>query len=243
MKRSLGRKKESGAQRRARKKLEVQEAKKSCKPLVPFFEKPGTSGIKQPCSIEHRSVAQESEANVEKDGSEAATKTSENVDEESWEADMGSADETDVEDSAVAPPVANIVQGVITEHDIGLLKFNKDTGRAIIDHALRTEIIKLGPRYFQNSDGPFLPTDNRSMTKSWFKRRLGNGRGEEVTRSWIAYSPSKKSAFCMCCLLFSRTCNPSSLEQEGGFKQWKSPDRITLHENPKNHRECFAQWK
>ncbi|CAN7995557.1 unnamed protein product [Ixodes hexagonus] len=81
------------------------------------------------------------------------------------------------------------------------------------------------------------------MTKGWFKKKLGDGRGEEVTRSWLAYSPSKKAAFRICCLLFSRLDQLSSLEQEGGFTKWKAPERITLHENARNHRMCFTQWK
>ena len=132
------------------------------------------------------------------------------------------------------------VPEVIEQHDIGLLKFDKDTGKEILPYALRTEIIKLGSKYFQNSEGPFLPTNNRSMNKTWFKRKLGNGRGEEVTRSWLVYSPSKKSTFCICCLLYSRSDHQSSLEQESGFNQWKAPERISVYENAKNHRECFT---
>lgn len=62
-------------------------------------------------------------------------------------------------------------------------------------------------------------------------------------RSWLVYSPSKRSAFCICCLLFSRFDNQSSLEQESGFKQWKALERMSVQENSKNHRQCFTQWK
>ncbi|XP_071528856.1 uncharacterized protein [Panulirus ornatus] len=122
---------------------------------------------------------------------------------------------------------------VIKEHAIGLLKFDKDIGKAILSDALRTESIKLGLKYFQISEGPFLPTKNCSMNKTWFKRKLGNVHSEEVTRKWLVYSPSKKSAFCICCLLFSRSDHQSSLEQE----------RFSVHENAKNHQKCFTQWK
>ncbi|XP_022247471.1 uncharacterized protein LOC106464101 [Limulus polyphemus] len=81
------------------------------------------------------------------------------------------------------------------------------------------------------------------MNKTWFKRKLGNGHGEEVTRSWLVCSTSKKSAFCICCILYSRSDHQSSLEQESGFNQWKARERISVHENVKNHRECFIQWK
>ncbi|KAL3179499.1 hypothetical protein MRX96_007750 [Rhipicephalus microplus] len=136
-----------------------------------------------------------------------------------------------------------IISELVQKHDLGLLKFDTGTGKAVVSDAVRTEIVKLGAMYFQNREGPFLPTNNRSMTKSWFKKKLGDGRGEEVTRSWLAYSPAKKAAFCICCLLFSRSDHLSSLEQEGGFTKWKAPEKITLHENAKNHRMCFSQWK
>ncbi|XP_033225714.1 zinc finger MYM-type protein 5-like [Belonocnema kinseyi] len=79
------------------------------------------------------------------------------------------------------------------------------------------------------------------MNRNGFKKKLGDCR--EVTRSWLVYSPLRKSAFCLCCILFSRSEDHSSLEQEGGFTQWKAPERITVHENAKNHRGSFAQWK
>ena len=87
-----------------------------------------------------------------------------------------------------------VIRGVIEQHDIGLLKFDKDTGKAILDYALITEII-LGSKYFQDRVGLFLLTHNRSMNKTWFKRKLGNGRGEEVARSWLVYSPSNDLHF------------------------------------------------
>ncbi|XP_033214047.1 uncharacterized protein LOC117171103 [Belonocnema kinseyi] len=102
----------------------------------------------------------------------------------------------------------------IKYHDIGLFKNNNDSGRAIVDDTSRVEIVQLGWKYFQNSEGPFMPTNNRAMIRNWFKKKMGDGRGKE-----------------------------SSLEQEGGFTQWKAPERITVHANVKNHRESLAQWK
>ncbi|KAL3192982.1 hypothetical protein MRX96_058488 [Rhipicephalus microplus] len=87
-----------------------------------------------------------------------------------------------------------IISELVQKHDLGLLKFDTGTGKAVVSDAVRTEIVKLGAMYFQNREGPFLPTNNRSMTKSWFKKKLGDGRGEEVTRSWLAYSPAKKGS-------------------------------------------------
>ena len=39
------------------------------------------------------------------------------------------------------------------------------------------------------------------MTKAWFKRRLANGQGEEVNRSWLVYSPANEAAYCFCCFM------------------------------------------
>ncbi len=113
-----------------------------------------------------------------------------------------------------AENIENPISRAIEEHDIDLLKFSEELGKAIVTDALRIEIIKLGSKYFQNIEGPFLPTNNRSMNKTWFKKILENGLGQQVTRSWLVYSPSKKSDFCICCLIFSRFDNQSSLEQE-----------------------------
>ncbi|XP_053146859.1 uncharacterized protein LOC128342856 isoform X2 [Hemicordylus capensis] len=167
--------------------------------------------------------------------------------------DVESTDESETEpkeeeDTMCSEPDADqepltVRQEVIERHDIGLLQFDQDTRRPILPDTLRTEMIKLGAKYFQNSEGPFLPTKNRAMNKTWFRERLGSGRGEEVTRKWLVYSPSKRSAFCFCCLLFSRSEHQSTLEQESGFNHWKAPERIPVHENAKNHREHFAQWK
>ncbi|KAF2895178.1 hypothetical protein ILUMI_10996 [Ignelater luminosus] len=137
----------------------------------------------------------------------------------------------------------NVIPNAINQYDIELLKFNNITVKAILDESLRVEIIQLGSPQSQNIEEPFLPTNSRSMNKSWFKRTLANGLGEEVTRSWLVYSSSKKSAFCMCCLLFSRSYYQSSLEQENGLNQSKAPERMVTDEHLKNHRDSFTESK
>ena len=106
---------------------------------------------------------------------------------------------------------------------------------------MRAEITKLGSKYFQNSHGPFLPKSNRAMSSNWFKKKLANG--EEVTRSWLMYSPSKKAAYSICCLLYCRSDHQSLLQQEAGFSQWKAPERMIVHKNAKHHSECLETWK
>lgn len=268
MKPFLMKKKESGAEGRKRRKLEAEEAKKSSKFFMTFFEKPGTScltpSMESPAPATSlleseggsSTNASQAEEEVKSDKSEyeeiRSEEGRENLNMTGGEDDGGGdavfIDEIEPDDAepgeldGVEEP-QTVLPEVIEQHDIGLLKFDKKSGKAILPDALRTKIIKLGSKYFQNSEGPFLPTNNRSMNKTWFKRKLGNGRGEEVSRSWLVYSPFKKSAFCICCLLYSRSDHQSSLEQESGFLQWKAPERISVHENAKNHRECFTQWK
>ena len=91
----------------------------------------------------------------------------------------------------------------IEEHDIGLLNLSKNAEKPILSDKIRTKITKIGSKYFQNGQGPFLPTNNRTMSSNWFKRKLTSG--EEVTRSWQVYSPSIKSAYCIYRLLYSRS--------------------------------------
>ena len=103
----------------------------------------------------------------------------------------------------------------------------------------------LGSKHFQNMAGMFFPIKNCSMNKSWFFWKLGDGRGEVVSRSWLVYSPSKRSLFCLCCVLYPVLSNQavSQLVQETGFYQWDHKERIYSHENPPVHRKSFAQWK
>ena len=78
-----------------------------------------------------------------------------------------------------ATPGHEIISDVIEKHDIGLLTLN-GTGKGIVPDVLRIEMTKLGSKYFQITEGPFLPTKNSLMNKSWFVRKLGDGQGEEV---------------------------------------------------------------
>ena len=54
------------------------------------------------------------------------------------------------------------------------------------------------------------------------------------------YSPYKKAAYSIYCLLYCRSDHQSLLQQEAGFSQWKAPERMIVQENAKHHRECFT---
>ncbi|XP_053101887.1 52 kDa repressor of the inhibitor of the protein kinase-like [Hemicordylus capensis] len=259
-------KKASGAAGRKRRRLEAEEAQRSSRILESFFARPGTSSstpppTESPAQVEEEVQPDEGgssthppqvEEGVQPD--EEAEAATESVDVTGGEAsgDVGSTDESETEPKEEEDTMCSELDAdqepltvrpeVIERHDIGLLQFDKATGRPVIPDMLREEMIRLGAKYFQNSEGPFLPTKNRVMNKTWFRKRLGGGCGADVDRPWMLYSPSKRSAFCFCCLLFSRSEHQSTLEQESGFKNWKKPERISVHENAKNHLECFAQW-
>ena len=129
------------------------------------------------------------------------------------------------------------VPDFISKRDVKFMNSDKNIGKPILSNRMGAEITKLGSKYFQNSNGHFLSKNNCAMSSNWFKRKLANG--EKVARSWLMYSPSKKAAYYICCLLYCRSDHQSLLQQEAGFSQWKAPERMIVHKNAKHHRECF----
>ena len=105
--------------------------------------------------------------------------------------------------------------------------------------------MKRGSVVFQNKGGPFQKIDGRGMNVSWFIKRLGNGTGKTVNRSWLLYSPVYQSAYCFCCLLFSHSASntKSAFERGTGFNKWKKSNKIVAHEESPIHRIAFRTWK
>lgn len=127
--------------------------------------------------------------------------------------------------------------------DIGALQFSDVDGRAIVSSALKAKLFETGLDKFQNANGPFEPTDNRTINKNWFYKPLGEGSGEKIFRNFLAYSPSKRAAFCICCILFSQIPPKSNFEKADGFTKWKKFEKLRDHENAPNHRQCFILMK
>ena len=74
--------------------------------------------------------------------------------------------------------ISNIpMPDVIKQHDLGVISFC-GRGKPVIPESIRTEMTNPGSKHFQNMEGPFFPIKNRSMNKSWFHKKLGDGRGE-----------------------------------------------------------------
>jgi hypothetical protein len=132
---------------------------------------------------------------------------------------------------------------LLDSHDFGYIDFDSITGLSNVADSLRMELVSRGPQIFQNKDADFAVCAGRSMTLTWFKRSLPNG--EEVNRSWLLYSPSKKSAYCFCCVLFtsSSSNSRSSFELSSGFSNWRHTERLKDHETSPSHRTSFTKWK
>ena len=125
------------------------------------------------------------------------------------------------------------------------MEFDPKSQLPIISKQIRSEMISRGSEAFQHMDGPFSAIGQRSMTKSWFTRRLAKGQGREIPRTWLLCSPVDESAYCFCCLLFpSSSPNArSSLEVAGDFKNWRKPEKVAAHETSLSHRRSFSTWK
>lgn len=107
--------------------------------------------------------------------------------------------------------------------------------------------LRKGSEFFQNKDYDFTDTAKsykesdgkekiRHLTKSVFIRHLQNK--EKLNRSWLIYSPSKKSLYCFPCRLFSTVTNAFSSTE--GYNNWRHVLRtVKEHENGQTHRQCM----
>jgi len=125
--------------------------------------------------------------------------------------------------------------------DIGCYPFgSEDENR----RHMREKIVKKGSDHFQNKNGPFTKDKKgRWMTSALFSQNLPDGRKQN--RSWIAYSPKTEAAYCIPCILFSKTpVNSVSLfEMKQGFRKWKDSSPFVSHEQTSWHRLAFAECK
>ena len=167
MKRSILKKNESGTEGRKRRKQEAKEAEKLKKFFVPFFKR---------CSS-----ANTADNPISKVQSDQFEKEPEEVGQSKQESEEIGQSKKEIEKVLnVKEEPESGVPGFISKRDVGLMNFDKNTGKPILSNKMRAEITKLGSKYFQNSHGPFLPKNNRAMSSNWFQRKLANG--EEVTR-------------------------------------------------------------
>lgn len=110
-----------------------------------------------------------------------------------------------------------------------------------------------GPEFFQNKNSDFSETftsfsdvsgktKTRSLTRNVFTRKLTNG--ECVERSWLIYSPLKKSVYCYCCRIFNYTITiGNSLSSSNGFKDWKHISNFLMeHKNSSVHKQSMMKY-
>lgn len=145
-------------------------------------------------------------------------------------------------------------QDAISDNQV-LLNVNMDVFRdagfwpKIITDTFRTELVIRGTEALQNKDGPFAKVkrdlgegdhENRSLSRNWFFKKLGNG--ENILRSWMLYSPSKETLYCFCCRLFDP--DQSSFDRVQGFNVWrKLSPKVDKHESSPHHITSFTKWK
>lgn len=249
------RKKKSDAEGRKEKKSRDEEYAKSSKVLTSFLKREKDSEPSTSESVEdvtrhtsHGSTKRLEQEVFEESYSSESDSRQPDLDKMEYQ-QVSSKSEEGLDDDFCdpvqqdKPKCTKTISDVIHHQDFGYMKFDPVSGKAIVSHALRIQLVERGSFYFQNSAGPFAQTNNRSMSPSWFTRQLG--KGVTVNRSWLVYSPVKGAAFCFSCLLFpskDATTN-CSLETENGFTSWEKPEKITAHENSQRHWDSFITWK
>lgn len=64
--------------------------------------------------------------------------------------------------------------------------------------------------------------------------------GKSIPRSYISYSKSTKSVFCIPCRLYGGT---TSFSTTGFCNWWKGEEKLLQHENSKSHKNCVLNLK
>lgn len=128
----------------------------------------------------------------------------------------------------------------------------KDVGQwpSKINDNTRVLLVRQGPFVAQHLDADFgevirsgtsVKGQARKLTREWFFQTLPNG--EKMLRSWMMYSPSKKSVYCFSCKLFSNE-SYSHFDSINGFNLWwKLNPKIHEHESSSVHIRNFMAWK
>lgn len=99
--------------------------------------------------------------------------------------------------------------------------------------------------YFQNKDPKNIypasirnyKEQNRSFSNKYFTKKIKNG--QLLEKSWLCYSTSMGSVFCLVCKLFSKI--PS--QYTTGFSDWKHIGPcLESHENSNEHKKSLLVW-
>lgn len=112
-----------------------------------------------------------------------------------------------------------------------MLSADPGTWPRILNIKQRDILVKNDPPQVRNFN---FPKDNtgRKFSETYYTRILPNG--EKNPRSWLLYSTSKDSVFCLYCKLFGEGKN--QLRNENGCKDWQHLSHIlSKHEESEMH--------
>uniref|UniRef100_A0A8C5KXZ6 Zinc finger, MYM-type 5 n=1 Tax=Jaculus jaculus TaxID=51337 RepID=A0A8C5KXZ6_JACJA len=112
-----------------------------------------------------------------------------------------------------------------------VLSLDPGTWPRILNIKQRDSLIENDPPQIRNFN---FPKDNtgRRFSETYYTRILPSG--EKSTRSWLLYSASKDSVFCLYCKLFGEGKN--QLKNENGCKDWQHLSHIlSKHEESEMH--------
>lgn len=112
-----------------------------------------------------------------------------------------------------------------------VLSADPGTWPRILNIKQRDILVENDPPQVRNFN---FPKDNtgRKFSETYYTRILPNG--EKTSRSWLLYSTSKDSVFCLYCKLFGEGKN--QLKNENGCKDWQHLSHIlSKHEESEMH--------
>ncbi|XP_061026920.1 zinc finger MYM-type protein 5-like [Eubalaena glacialis] len=112
-----------------------------------------------------------------------------------------------------------------------VLSADPGTWPRILSIKERDTLVENDPPQVRNFNFPKDST-GRKFSETYYTRILPNG--EKTTRSWLLYSISKDSVFCLYCRLFGEGKN--QLKNENGCKDWQHLSHIlSKHEESEMH--------
>ena len=137
-------KKEIVAEERKRRKQEAKEPEKLKKFFVPFFKRCSSANIAD------NPISKVQSDQYEQQPVEVGQSKQESEEIGQSEKEIGNVLNVNEE------PKSD-VRDFISNRDVGLMNFDKNTGKPILSNRMRAEITKLGSKYFQNIHGLFYP--------------------------------------------------------------------------------------
>ncbi|XP_006073311.2 zinc finger MYM-type protein 5 [Bubalus bubalis] len=112
-----------------------------------------------------------------------------------------------------------------------VLSADPGTWPRILSIKQRDTLVENDPPQVRNFNFPKDST-GRKFSETYYTRILANG--EKTTRSWLLYSTSKDSVFCLYCKLFGEGKN--QLKNENGCRDWQHLSHIlSKHEESEMH--------